>query len=189
MIAFSIFVASTTALPALSSTAASDASRQYVRATKNGEFLSEYYPEGALKRGEEGSVGFRIGVEREGWIGFCEITQSSGYKALDRETCEIMVQYARVKPVRTSDGRVVRAIQDGHITWRLPANAPRSAMAPAFNSTRKPDPILCRRDSTIGSMVGKTIQCLTRSEWELQQGFTQDAWQELQGKGHTGSGG
>jgi len=189
MIAFSLFVASTTALPALSSAAATDASQQYVRAAKNGEFLSDYYPEGALKRGEEGTVGFRIGIEREGWIGFCEITQSSGYRALDRETCEIMVQYARVKPVRTSDGRIVRAVQEGHISWRLPAKAVRAAAAPAFNASGKPDPILCRRDSTIGSMVGKTIQCLTRSEWELQQSFTQDSWQELQGKGHTGNGG
>ena len=158
----------------------------YVHASKNGQFLSDYYPEGALKRGEEGTVGFKIAIEKEGWIGSCEITQSSGFQGLDRETCEIMVQYAKVNPVQTSDGRVVRAIQDGHITWRLPASAPRSAAAPSFNSTRKPDPILCRRDNTTGSIVAKTIQCLTRSEWELQRGFTQDAWRELQGKGHTG---
>jgi len=189
MIAFSILAAPMIGLPALSSAAASDAPSSYVRAAKNGEFLSDYYPEGALKRGEQGTVGFRIGVEREGWVGFCEITQSSGFRALDRETCEIMVQYAKVNPVRTSDGRLVRAIQDGRITWRLPAKASRTAAAPSFNSGPKPDPIMCRRDNTVGSMVAKTIQCLTRSEWELQQGFTQDAWRELQGKGHSGNGG
>jgi len=188
MIAFSLFVASTTALPALSSAAATDASQQYVRAAKNGEFLSDYYPEGALKRGEQGMVSFRISVEPEGWIGLCEVTGSSGYKALDRETCEIMVQYAKVKPVVNADGKRVRAISDGYITWRLPAKATKLAAAPS-RAARKPDPIICRRDAQAGSLVAKTIQCLTRTEWELQQNFTKDAFQELQGKGHSGGGG
>jgi TonB family protein len=169
-------------------TPATETHDDYVRASQNGEFLSAYYPEGALKRGEEGTVWFKIGIEKEGWISSCEITQSSGYQALDRETCEIMVQYARVKPVRTPEGRIVRAIQDGRIAWQLPASATRSATAPSFNRTRKPDPIMCRRDNTTGSMVAKTIQCLTRSEWELQQGFTQDTWREFQGKGHSTGG-
>src|SRR5436190_12709650 len=100
-------------------TPATETHDDYVRASKDGEFLSAYYPEGALKRGEEGTVWFKIGIEKEGWIRSCEITQSSGFQALDRETCEITraVQYAKVSPVRSSDGRIVRAIQDGRITW------------------------------------------------------------------------
>jgi TonB family protein len=156
----------------------------YIRASKNGEFLSDYYPEGALKRGEQGTVGFRIGVEREGWVGSCEVTRSSGFKALDRETCEIIVQYAQVTPIVSADGTPVRALQDGYISWKLPQGTAKLA-TPSGKALRRPDPIVCRRDLAAGSMVAKTIQCLTKSEWELQQQFTRDAYQELQGKGHS----
>ena len=166
--------------------ASPNARDQFIHAAENGQFLTHYYPEGAAKRGEQGRVGFRIAIEREGWVGSCEVTESSGFRALDRETCEIMVQYARVKPVRSPSGMPIRAIQSGYINWKLPAGV---KLATPAVVTEKPNPILCRRDNMAGSLVRKTIQCLTRSEWELQQGFTQDTWHELQGKGHTGNGG
>ena len=104
-----------------------------------------------------------------------------------RETCEIIVQYAKVQPVRTADGKAVRAVQDGYISWRLPRSATKVAV-PSARLASRPDPILCRRDPAAGSLINKTIQCLTAKEWGRQEDFNKDFWQELQGKGHTGSG-
>src|SRR3954470_23289533 len=86
---------------------AANAADQMVRDSKNGEFLWKYYPQGALKRGEQGRVAFRLTIEPTGTIGTCEVTESSGFKALDAETCDIMGLYARVEPVRNSDGRAI----------------------------------------------------------------------------------
>jgi TonB family protein len=183
-----ILVAANLTVGAAVQAAASDERDQYVRASKNGEFLSAFYPAGALKRGEQGRVGFKIAVERGGWISLCEVTQSSGFRALDRETCEIIVQYAKVQPVRTADGKAVRAVQDGYISWRLPRSATKVAV-PSARLASRPDPIVCRRDPTAGSLINKTIQCLTAKEWGRQQDFNKDFWQEIQGKGHNGDGG
>lgn len=175
-------------ITSLAANGANDAAQDYVRASANGQFLSDYYPEGALKRGEQGRVAFKLTIERDGWIGACEVTESSGFPALDRETCEIMVQYAKVKPARRADGKAVRAVQDGHIIWKLPANVAKAAVA-AAEVVEKPEPILCRRDPAPGSMVKKVIQCLTNSEWELQHQNTRDELERLQGKGGASSGG
>src|SRR3954453_1177535 len=91
--------------------ASANAAEQMVRDEKNGQFIWKYYPPGALKRGEQGRVAFKLTVEPTGVISACDVTESSGFKALDTETCEIMALYAQVKPVRNSDGRPIRAQQ------------------------------------------------------------------------------
>src|SRR3954453_12545589 len=106
-----------------------NAAEQMVRDEKNGEFIWKYYPQGALKRGEQGRVAFRLTIEPTGTIGTCEVTESSGFKALDAETCDIMGLYARVEPVRNSDGRAIRATQNGFIVWKLPPGAVKVATA------------------------------------------------------------
>ena len=88
--------------------AAPQAGDQMVRAEKNGQFLWDYYPPGALKRGEQGRVAFSLTIEPTGVISSCDVTESSGFKALDAETCDIMGLYARVSPVRNADGREER---------------------------------------------------------------------------------
>ncbi|WP_309662555.1 energy transducer TonB [Sphingomonas sp.] len=170
-------------LTASGAPAASD-SNDYVRTSKNGEFLSDYYPEGALKRREQGRVGFRMVVEREGWIGSCEVTESSGFSALDSETCAIIVQYVKPHQFLAANGNAVRAIQTGFISWKLPPGTMNIA-TPSGKVIRKPNPVICRRDNVEGSIIVKTIQCLTRHEWELQRNNMKDQIQELQGKGHT----
>src|SRR3954451_20034966 len=102
---------------------------QMIHASQNGEFLWKYYPPGALKRGEQGRVAFKLTIEPTGTIGTCDVTESSGFKALDAETCDIMGLYARVEPVRNSDGRAIRATQAGFIVWKLPPGAVKVASA------------------------------------------------------------
>lgn len=164
---------------------APQAGDQLVRAEKNGEFLWKYYPPGALKRGEQGRVAFTLTIEPTGTISGCEVTQGSGFAALDRETCEIMSLYAQVKPPRSSDGRAIRAQQAGFINWKLPPGATRVAAAATSKATSKPDKMICRKDITTGSLISTTKMCMRQSEWERSTEEGKRHWQEMQGKGYT----
>jgi len=165
------------------------ANDQMVRAAKNGEFLWKYYPQGALKRGEQGRVAFRLTIEPTGTIGSCDVTESSGFKALDAETCDIMGLYARVEPVRNSDGRAIRANQNGFIVWKLPPGAVKVASASTSKTMQKPDQLVCRKDIQTGSLIAVTKQCLTKSEWARQEQQTREDVGRLQGTGYCDGGG
>ena len=158
------------------------ANDQMVQDAKNGEFIWKYYPQGAYKRGEQGRVGFKLTIEPTGTVSACDVTESSGFKALDAETCEIMGLYARVQPVRNTDGRAIRATQDGFINWKLPPGATRIADASPRKTMPKPDQLICRKDVATGSLIATTRQCMKRSEWDRQQRQTQDSFGQLQGK-------
>ena len=155
---------------------------QMVQDARNGEFIWKYYPPGALKRGEQGRVAFKLTIEPTGTISTCDVIESSGFAALDKETCNIMGLYARVQPVRNADGRAVRAVQSGFIVWKLPPGATRIASASAAKTIRKPDPLVCRKDIKTGSLVATTRQCLTRAEWRQQEQVTRDEIDRIQGK-------
>jgi TonB family protein len=164
---------------------APDATNQMVQASKNGEFLWSYYPPGALKRGEQGRVAFRLTIEPTGTIGTCDVTESSGFKALDAETCEIMALYARVQPVRNEEGRAIRAVQNGFIMWKLPPGTTKVASASPNKTMPKPDQLICRKDITTGSLIATTKQCLTRAEWARQEQVNKQAVDQMGfGKGH-----
>jgi TonB family protein len=156
-------------------------SDQMVRAARNGEFLWKYYPPGALKRGEQGRVAFKLTIEPTGTVSTCDVTESSGFKSLDKETCDIMGLYARVEPVRSADGRAVRAVQDGFIVWKLPPGATQVATASTRRTMPKPDQLVCRKDTKTGSLIATTTQCLTRAEWARQEKEMRDTVGRLTG--------
>ncbi|WP_197018425.1 energy transducer TonB [Sphingomonas sp. URHD0057] len=175
-------------LPAMLWTApggATNAADQIVRNEKNGEFLWKYYPPGALKRGEQGRVAFRLTIDPVGTISSCDVTESSGFPALDKETCEVMSLYAQVQPVRNQDGRAIRAAQQGFIVWKLPPGATRVADAPSGRTMPKPDQIICRKDITTGSLIATTKMCMTRSEWTRETANQKQHWEDMQGKGYS----
>lgn len=160
-----------------------NSAEQVVRQSTNGEFISKHYPPDAYKRGEQGKVAFRLTVEPDGSLGTCDVTESSGFATLDKETCEVMLRYARLKPVRNSDGRAIRATQAGFIVWKLRDGAAPAAAAQA-QTMLKPDQIICKRTETTGSLIRRTKQCMTRAEWARNQRQNQDNIDEFQGKGH-----
>lgn len=168
--------------------AAPSSSDQMVRAAQNGEFLWAYYPPGALKRGEQGRVAFKLTIEPTGTISTCDVTESSGFKALDKETCDIMGLYARVTPVRNADGRAIRAVQDGFIVWKLPPGATKVASASTSKTMPKPDGLVCRKDIKTGSLIAVTKQCMTRAEWKEQEAVNRQAVDQM-GMGHGFCGG
>jgi len=157
-------------------------SRQVVTALKNGEFLAKNYPPRALAAGEQGKVGFRIVVEPDGSLGSCEIVQSSGFQALDNETCEIIVRNARLPIVRNADGRAVRAVQNGYINWVHPRRGVTLASASASGLT-KPDKITCKRVPTTGSLIKRTKQCMTAREWGEMQRIARNEADRIVAKG------
>jgi len=160
------------------------AADQLVQDGKNGEFLWKYYPPGALKRGEQGKVAFRLTVEPTGLISTCDVTDSSGFKTLDAQTCEIMSLYAHLQPPRNSEGRAVRAQQSGFIVWKLPAGATKIANAATAKPRTKPDQMVCRREAATGSLIARTKQCMTSTEWARTQRQYRDQYEAIQGRGN-----
>ena len=171
-------------IPVLTSTASiADVNpEQAVRMSTNGEFIARNYPVRALKAREQGKVGFRLVVEPDGSLGSCDVTQSSGSKSLDSETCELILRHARLTPVRNAEGRAVRAVQNGHINWKLPANAPQMASAAA---SKGPDPerIICKRTAKTGSLVSRTKQCMTARQWAEAARIARGQADDLIGRG------
>ena len=171
-----------TSLSMLWGSSALAATDTMMQGAKNGEFIWKYYPPGALKRGEQGRVAFNLTIDPTGTITTCDVTGSSGFKALDAETCEIMALYARVQPVRNAEGRAIKATQSGFINWNLPPGATRVASASTARVVAKPDQLICRKDITTGSLIATTKQCLRRSEWVRQERITREEAERLQGK-------
>ena len=173
-------------LVAIASVGSVSQARETTRDARNREFIAKNYPPGALKRGEQGRVSFKITIEPDGSLGSCEVTKSSGFAGLDNETCEIMIFNARLKPVRDKSGRAVRSSQEGYINWTLPkatdviANASVAAMPP-------PDEVICKRSAKAGSLIAKTKQCMTREDWLRSEQSVRDLMDNLQFRGHSGS--
>jgi protein TonB len=130
----------------------------------SGSFMAQHYPEAALKRGEQGKVGFTVQIAATGALERCTVTQSSGYPTLDRETCEFILQFAEFKPVLDAKGKAVPATQAGFINWRLPSGFAKAAPPTALASSL-PSPLVCKKNAVTGSMLKKLTRCMTEAEW------------------------
>jgi protein TonB len=93
-------------------------------------FRSRDYPRAAMRAGEEGSVTYRLEVNRTGRVARCTVTRSSGSLSLDMATCRLVSERARFRPARNGMGRRVADIFYGRIIWRLPDEEPPPATAP-----------------------------------------------------------
>jgi TonB family protein len=81
------------------------------------------YPRAALARGEKGNVGFRLVVGPNGRVTRCDIMQSSGSRALDEGTCQILRRQARFTPARDAAGNPVADVVVSRVNWELPTAA------------------------------------------------------------------
>jgi periplasmic protein TonB len=152
------------------------------RDAANNEVILDQYPERARRAGEQGSVIFKVALDREGYATSCEVTQSSGYKRLDQETCDLILDRAVFKGVRGADGRKTNVVTEGVVKWRLPKSeatgpAPvRTAAAP-----KAADKKICRRKVKTGSLADYERHCATAAEWARMTDQTQREWGALQG--------
>lgn len=163
----STLLASTVTLAALVFSPVAAQPSPNANSTRHGDFMAEHYPPQALKNGEEGRVGFRVAISTEGFIERCEITESSGYGTLDRETCDFIAQYASLKPARDDKGVAYATVQTGVVAWKLPSGVARST-APKVASASLPPPLICKRNRNAGSLLAHTTECMTDAEWAIQ---------------------
>jgi TonB family protein len=87
-------------------------------------FSSDDYPAAALRAEEEGAVGFRLDIGKDGRVAGCTVTGSSGSSALDSTTCALLTARARFSPALDRKGRPVADSFSGRIVWRIPEPEP-----------------------------------------------------------------
>ncbi|HEX8307891.1 MAG TPA: energy transducer TonB [Allosphingosinicella sp.] len=87
-------------------------------------FSSDDYPASAIRAGEQGAVGFRLDVGKDGRVAACTVTASSGSTALDSNTCRLLSARARFSPALDRKGRATTDAVNGRIVWRLPQPEP-----------------------------------------------------------------
>ena len=153
--------------------------------TRNGEFIFSKYPPRARAAGEQGSVRFQAEVDAGGLVLGCKVTEGSGHKRLDRETCDLIVNHATFKPTLDSDGKARAAVHDGIVHWRIPS-APSPEVRAKTASAATTEKVICKRSLKTGSLVAHSRLCLTARDWDRYAENNQDEWGGLQGrKGHT----
>lgn len=131
--------------------------------------IRDYYPAASLKAGEQGTVGFEVGLNRDGKIESCVVTSSSGFPRLDAATCDMIVRTARFRPSeKRGSARIPR--QNYFIEWTLPAGranvAEPQVETVGYLARLKEEEIVCRRAYKSGSIVIKTKVCLNRKQWD-----------------------
>jgi TonB family protein len=77
------------------------------------------YPKASFEHGEQGTVHYRVKIDRRGMASDCEVTQSSGFERLDVATCEMLMLRARFTPARDSRGKVTRSTYEGKVIWKI----------------------------------------------------------------------
>jgi periplasmic protein TonB len=151
--------------------------------SRNGEFIFSQYPARALAAGEQGPVRFRAEVDERGNVLSCKVTEGSGFKRLDRETCDLIVDHASFKPALDQGGTARAAVHDGIVNWRIPGAAP--AATKAAYAGKSPDEVICKRVNKTGSLVTRSRACMTRREWAQNAERNQREWEEQGSKGFT----
>jgi TonB family protein len=164
---------------AFAATESGTANNQSVQ-SKDSEFIFSQYPPRALAAGEQGAVKFRVEIDETGRVQGCKVTGSSGFKRLDDETCDLIVEHATFKPVLDSEGKAREAIHDGVVNWRIPG-APAAAKV-ASSGGQGPDKVICKRVQKTGSLVSSSRTCMTAREWSQQADQYQDEYGAIQGR-------
>ena len=81
------------------------------------------YPQDAQNAGIEGTVGFRLSIDRSGNVDGCAITSSSGYLMLDDLTCQLLTKRAKFTPARDANGRFLPGSYASRVRWVQPGES------------------------------------------------------------------
>ena len=93
-------------------------------------FTADDYPAAALRAEQQGTVGYRLAVDRNGRVTNCVVTSSSGTWSLDSVTCRLVTERARFTPARNAKNKRVADVVHGRIQWRIPDDEPLPAPPP-----------------------------------------------------------
>ncbi len=156
---------------------------QNARDAANLNVLQAYYPARALAAREQGPVGFRVKIDASGQPTECQVTQSSGYPLLDKETCDLITLRAVFKPNANISGSQV-STHDGVVNWTLPAsmNITTVPSTQRLAAAVAPEKKVCKKTTRTGSLVATERVCMTPSEWKRQSDESRQIWEEVQGR-------
>lgn len=172
--------------PALAETSSA---AQNARNVANLNVLQSYYPTRALAAREQGPVGFRVTIDASGQPTACQVTQSSGYPLLDKETCDLITLRAVFKRPEGISGSQL-STHEGVVNWKLPdsmtieTNASPRRVASAVAPEKK----VCKKTARTGSLVATDRVCMTPSQWKRQSDEARELWEESQGRKGSTSG-
>jgi TonB family protein len=167
---------------------------------RNWDVMLSQYPARAREAREQGPVGFRVTLDREGYATECVVTSSSGYPLLDNETCRLIMTRGEFRGITDEQGRRAGGVFEGVLNWKLPgpAGAATTISAPpapvampaphapvAMAQAGAPDKLICRRKLRTGSLADFERMCLTAGEWQRSGERVRREWQEMRDKGHT----
>ncbi len=168
------------AVPAMAETTRT---AQAARDAANLSVLHQYYPKRALAAREQGQVGFIVKIDASGQALECQVTHSSGYPLLDKETCDLITLRAVFKRPDGISGSQV-STHEGVVNWKLPdsmtivtTGSPRPVA-----SASAPEKKICKKTARTGSLVATERVCMTPSQWKRQSDESKQAWEESQGR-------
>lgn len=153
------------------------------RDAKNWEVLHKMYPKRALAAGEEGLVGFLVGIDAAGSPTKCQITHTSGHKLLDEETCQLIMVHATFKrPEGLSPSQ--QRTYEGVVNWKLPSTplAAVPEIPKPIVTAVAPEPKICKRTPRVGTLAAFERTCMTQREWNVASRESRDLWEESQGR-------
>ena len=153
---------------------------------KNARIQLANYPPAALRRGEQGSVGISVLVDRQGRLRECAVSKSSGSAALDEATCDFLFSHAQIAAYVAPGGGGSVTRQEGLVVWQLPAGVRAQAQpvaAPAATTLAAapalPAKKICRVQAKTGSLIASQRICLTKSEWQRQYALAQEETRDM----------
>lgn len=78
------------------------------------------YPDSARDAGAQGSVAAALAIGADGKVTSCNVTQSSGNKDLDNQTCRISLSRIRMTPAKDDNGQNIASNFTLRVRWQLP---------------------------------------------------------------------
>jgi TonB family protein len=105
------------AVLAAAAPAAAGVSAQDARAAEaNAAFVD--YPKASLAAGEQGTVRYRVKIDRRGRARECAVLESSGFQRLDMATCALLMDKAQFTPASGRKGSR-GSTYEGRVRWQL----------------------------------------------------------------------
>jgi len=147
----------------------------------NWDIFQKLYPPRAIAAHEEGAVGFKVTIDKQGAVTDCQVTRSSGHPLLDQETCKIITLNAEFKPEEGLSGSQVRT-REGMIAWKLPSSSTQLASPTAVAANDAPEKVICKKSVRTGTVAAVERTCMTQREWQKQSDEEREMWGDLQGK-------
>ncbi|AOF97487.1 hypothetical protein BSY17_2148 [Sphingobium sp. RAC03] len=90
-----------------------------------GRWLTDQdYPPDARRRREQGAVAFTLLISPNGMPLKCNVTRSSNFDDLDKQSCTLLMRRARFTPARDIDGNAAHTYYRGFMYWSFSRPTP-----------------------------------------------------------------